>query len=988
MSMRRLLMICVCAVALCGPPVSAWAQDKVNVRSGIHDDYGRVVFDWDVSVPYSVMPSGDDGIDISFQRAATLDISGVNPAEVPLIKAIEKLSADSENLKVRIKIPAGSKYRHFLVGNRVVIDVYGKTANKEVAEKKTAPAPVVPAPVKKADQPPVPAMPVAAVEDKKSPPAPVIAQPEASITAPHTITVSSTTAMGLAVFQRNGDLWVVIDRPDVSIPPQITGPEKALFKPFKRADIQGGVAFYTPLPEGANVYGEGGGLVWKLIVTPELREVTPIAAERSFQQGQAIRGGTMSWPMQRVTKVLTLTDPAVGDKILVGTVDRASQFSGSARDFIDFSTLPTPVGLAVVPKADDLELTPTGAGIQITRPGGLALSRTREIAQKIISQESDAVAAAAEKPAQEQNAVPDNKMKRIFDFDRWMMGGLQALRENQQILLAGMANKDKTGKVQDLLMMAKMNMANDRGQEAVGLLNFAENEMPDIADSPEFLALRGAAEALAGKFEVAFDDLSTPVLKDYNELDYWRAYALAGLEDWQQAKAAMPDDFDVLLNYPLSIQERVALKLAEVALRSGDTKTADLLLSGLEKDRSILKPWTVAGVDYLKGEMHRQAGEITQATELWKPLSTGKDDLYRTKANLAMTAVELQNKKITPEQAIDRLEGLRYHWRGDELEAQINYMLGKLYFDQKRYLKGFTILRDAAAMSPDADIAREIDSYMKDAFKNLFLSKQLDELTPVDAVTVYEEFRDLTPPGDEGNRLVQRLAERLVDADLLGRAAGLLQQQVDYRLTGREAADVGVRLAGIYLLNDDPKPAIAALDKASAGYAALDQNAGIAAKQKEIQLLRARALSHEDRVEDALALLNTMSASPEVNRLRADIAWNAGMWQDAAEALQDLILDEAIDVARPLTQKQADLILNRSVALNLAGDRVSLANMRTRYGEAMDKTSRAKMFDVVTRSRTGALSSDRDSIAALVSEVDLFKEFLDSYRADSTNPSN
>ena len=50
-----------------------------------------------------------------------------------------------------------------------------------------------------------------------------------------------------------------------------------------------------------------------------------------------------------------------------------------------------------------------------------------------------------------------------------MMGGLQALEENQRILLADMAAKDKNGRVQDLLTLAKMNLSNDRGQEAVGI---------------------------------------------------------------------------------------------------------------------------------------------------------------------------------------------------------------------------------------------------------------------------------------------------------------------------------------------------------------------------------------------------------------------------------------------------------------------------------------------------------------------------------------
>lgn len=1002
---RLFLMSCVCAAALSPlAALPAMAQDSVNVRAGVHDDYSRLVFDWAAPAPYTVKEVSPGVLDIVFEKAADMNAGGVD-TKTSNIRAIEKTSAKGANLSVRITIPAGSTYRHFLVGNRVVFDVYGKPPQqaaeaakpsappeaekqavakpeqKKAEEKKAAETAAAPAPVKQ-EGPAVPAVPAPVIEESKTPPAPTIVEKAMAEIAPHTVTVSSTTALGLAAFIRNDELWIVMDRSDVSVPPQIAGPQVNLFAPFERVDLDGGIAYRTALPEGLGVYGEGGGLVWKILLTPLPHAATPVPPERIFEPGQAIRGGTMFWPMQRVTKILTINDPEIGDKIVVGTVDQSDQFSGSARDFVDFSLLNSPVGIAVLPKADDLSVAPTGTGLQVTRPGGLALSRTRDVAQKLI--EKEVRGGAAEEGGEKAAA---GQIKRIYDFDRWMMGGLQALRENQQVLLSGMGNKDKTGKVQDLLMMAKMNMANDRGQEAVGLLNFAQAEMPEIADSPEFLALRGGAEAMAGKFEVAFQDLSTPVLQDYGELDYWRVYTLASLEDWQQASAAMPKNFDLLISYPRAIQERLGLKLAEVALREGDTKTADVLLDALNKDRKFLKPWTLAGLDYLKGEIHRQAGESALATELWEPLSKGKDDLYRTKASLALTMLELQNKTITEEKAIDRLEGLRYHWRGDEMEAQVNFILGKLYLGQARYLKGFTLLRDAAAMSPESDISREITGYMTDAFKNLFLSPKVSQMTPIDAVTVYEEFRELTPAGAEGNKLVQRLAERLVDADLLDRAATLLQHQVDYRLAGREAGDVAIRLAAIYLLNDTQDKALAALDKAQSIYSGLEQTAEVAGKYKEIEMLRARALSESGKVDEALAILNKFPPSPEINSLRADIAWNAGMWEDAGDALQDLILDESIDVARPLTQKQADLILNRAVALNLSGDRVALANMRTKYEGAMAKTSRAKMFDVVTRPRTGNLSADRDSIAALVSEVDMFKAFLDSYRA-SASPSN
>ncbi len=979
MRLRRfVLMTCVCAAALL-PPGGAWAQDSVKVRTGTHPDYSRLVFDWTLSVPYTVTRAGTDTVEISFQKAAEMNAGGVNSVTAPGIRGVEKISASGENLKVRVKIPEGAAYRHFLVGDRVVLDVFGKTG---AAATPAPPAPVAKAsevkkPEAKPETPPVPAMPAPEVAEKKAEPVMTVVETAIQKTIqPHVITVSSTQAIGLAAFVRNDRLWIVADRGDIAVPPQIAGPQAGLFGPFESMKIDGGVAYHTTMPEGVNVVGEGGGLVWKLIVSTLPRDAVPSSPERNFDRGQEIRGGTLLWPLQRVTKTLAITDPDIGDKIIVATVDQSDQFAGAARDFVDFATLSSPVGIAIVPKADDLQAEPQGMGLRVTRPGGLALSRMRDVNQKLIEKQVSG----------QQDQKPDAvHIRRIYDFDRWMMGGLQALRENQHVLLAGMSEKDKTGRVQDLLMMAKMNMANDRGQEAVGLLNFAESEMPEIAQSPEFLALRGGAEALAGKFQLAFEDLSVPALKDYNELDYWRAYTLASLEDWQQAKAAMPNDFEVLFNYPRLIKERLVLRLAEVALRGGARLTAEELLGNLEKDRKFLKPWSVAGLDYLQGELHRQAGKTAQAADLWKPLSTGKDDLYRTKASLAMTMMELHNNATTAEKATDRLEGLRYHWRGDELEAQINFMLGKLYLDQKRYLKGLTILRDAAAMSPDTDVGREVTGFMSDSFKNLFLSAQVNELTPIDAVTVYEEFRELTPPGDEGNRLVQRLAERLVDADLLARAAALLQHQIDYRITGRENGDVAVRLAAIYLLNDEPDKAIAALDKAKTSYAALEQTAQVVGKTREIEMLRARALSEKDRVEDALAILAKFPPAPDINALRADISWKAGMWDEAADALRDRILDEAIDVARPLTQKQADLILNRAVALNLAGDRVELANMRTRYGEAMGKSSRSKMFDVVTRPRTGNMS-ERDSIAALVSEVDMFKDFLDSYRAG--NPSN
>lgn len=968
------------------------------VRSGQHDTHTRVVFDWPASTTYEVSEAAPGQIVITFRDPATLNTASVAPDDV-----IKSVSAAGQS--VTLNVAAGTTFRHFLVGNKVILDVFkpgGQQAQTTSTQKPPAaktPAPK-PAETKIAEEKPAEEKPA---ELKPAVPAPqettlpaaashagpdvkaetvqavdkTVIQPATASVEPHVITLSATEAFGLSAFVQNDYLWLVTDRTSATVPPQLAGPKAKMFPAFDTLDIPGGgIAYIMKIPNGVShdVRAEGGGLVWRVII-PTTRKVENIAkVNRKFDSGQTVRGGTALWPLAGITKILDVTNPMTGDAMKVVTVSASSQSTGPEQDFVDFDMLNSAVGTVIIPKVDDLQVTYAAAGLTVTRPSGLALSRDKDVNRRVMREDVQNV-----NPMQTENT--QNGIRRIFDFDKWMMGGLTALNDNERILKATLPNKDPQGRIQDLLTMAKMNISNERGQEALGYLSIAEDEMPQLSDNLEYLAMRGAAYAMSGKPELAWKDLSNPGLANFTELGYWKAYTLASLEDWDQAYQELPKDVTVLSGYPRPLLEKMGLKLAETALRGGDSALAEKILALLERDRSTLKPWTLAGLDYLRGESARQSKDTEAARELWEPLLDGHDRLYRARAGLALTMLELQEGKIDKEKAIDRLEGLRYAWRGDELEAQINYMLGKLYLEQDRYVKGFAILRDAATMAQtESNIGKEIKNYMSTSYQDLIVNDK--DLSPLDAATIYEEFKDLTPPGDAGNAVIQRLAERLVEVDLLDRATALLQEQVDKRLEGAEKARVAVRLAGIYLIDKNPRPAITALDTAEGVYAADTAMTDVERKERlrEVGLLRARALSKINRTEEAIALLNTFEPDPDVNALRADIAWQAGLWEDAGEALQDLILDEGLDLNRPLTPKQADLVLNRAVALNLASNRVGLANMRTEYETAMNQTSRGRLFDVITRPRKVSTLSDRETIAGIVAEVDLFSGFLESYR--------
>jgi predicted negative regulator of RcsB-dependent stress response len=386
------------------------------------------------------------------------------------------------------------------------------------------------------------------------------------------------------------------------------------------------------------------------------------------------------------------------------------------------------------------------------------------------------------------------------------------------------------------------------------------------------------------------------------------------------------------------------------------------------------------------GEAARQLKQYEKAKEYWQALATEKDKYYRVRAGLALTRLLMERNEIDPAQAIDRLESLRYAWRGDELEALTNYRLGRVYIDNKDYPKGLYVLRDAAILSPDSQLSREVTSYMTTAFRQLYDSDDLQTVSPLDSIAVYEEFKELMPGGAEGDRIVDQLAERMVDADLLGRAENLFSYQLEHRLKGPEAGRVALRLAAIRLLNNRPESALKNLDQAEALYKQGEDETVPADKMREIILLRANALSKTGQADTAIEQLGALPADKTVARLKADIAWKNQRWREAADGLEILLDVEQIKPDQPLSPAQADLVLNHGIALNLSGDRVGLGVLRERYQAQMAQTQKAELFDVVTLPRRFGLIRSRDTIAETINNVDLFKDFLESYRKQDIAP--
>ncbi|MEC4595296.1 hypothetical protein VPG91_30180, partial [Nitrospirillum amazonense] len=763
----------------------------------------------------------------------------------------------------------------------------------------------------------------------------------------------------VVVFARAGWLYVLFDR----VVPPTTAPTQPANQPAVLGQVEpvaftGGTGFRLPAPAvlEPKVTGEGATgyrITFDHAPTAPAEGApagVPVVTDPDFALGPRLVVKT-----PKPVKVFTFSDPVVGDTLKIIPMSPAPQLTPVTLRYAEAQFLPTAQGVVIRPIDERLLVQPAKEGVELTVPGGLRLSPSTDIAT-----------AAPPPPVVE----PD----RFFDFQRWAKvdpNGFVAGRERvmNEIVKAPPDDRPKLR-----LDLARFYAGNGFGQEALGLLEMARKDQPDLEKRAEFAAVRGTARILTGDAKGGLDDLTAPALQNEPDVALWRAYAAHTTGDDDTAYRLFQSRRELLRTYPEPFNTRFSLAATEAALAKGDVDTANTLLDRLVK-RGVNKGPAETAINYLRGEAARLAGDHEKAIDSYRAATEGTDRLYRTKARMALVDEELAAGKLTPAKAAEQMEKMRFAWTGDDLELHILRRLADLHIKAGNFPQAFDTMKRAITLFPNSPEAPLITKQMTDTFTGLFVRNGADKMPPLEALSLYEQYKELTPPGPDGDTVIRVLAERLVDVDLLDRAAELLDRQVQYRLQGEQKAQVGTREAAIRLLNNQPDKALAALDQSEV--------AGIPdTMAAERRLLRARALSRTDKGPEAVALLKQDNSRP-ANLMRIDIAWHAKQWPLAAQALADVIGPPPA-AGQPIDPTISRLVVNRAVALSLAQDLPGLQKLRTDFGPSMDKGPDSNMFQVMTRPTEANGLLDAATIQNQVKEIDLFKSFLDSYRTRQT----
>jgi tetratricopeptide (TPR) repeat protein len=555
----------------------------------------------------------------------------------------------------------------------------------------------------------------------------------------------------------------------------------------------------------------------------------------------------------------------------------------------------------------------------------------------------------------------------LFDLAGWRRGGEKSFFANRRELQFAAANVQERGRQRARLELARFLFAHGYFAEVRGVLSRLIDDAPKAAGIAEVRAMSGITELMLGWTREAAELLNDPALNGYDDVALWRGVLAARLGDMESALGYFVRASSLWLELAPYLRSEIGLMAAEAAIEANDVSAATTYLDAI----LVSHPSESAKerARYLRGRVFYAAGNTEEARKQWDRADNSADRLARAGTMFYRTLMDLENGGITTRDAIVTLEKLRFAWRGDEFELKLLQQLAEMYISEKEYQKGLEAMKQAVTHFAQHPSAPRLAARMSELFTGIFTSGSVDEMSPRKALTLYRRYRELTPIGAVGDKVIETLADRLVAVDLLDRAGELLEHQVSYRLRGIEKARVGTRLAVIRLMDEKPDSALSAIEDSAVTGIPKD----LARQRRHI---KARALAELGKNDDALKLL-ARDETVDAELLRADIYWRAARWKKAASSTA-LVLKQT-KTEKPLDQFASDEILRFGVALALAHDRLGLQRARKRYLGVLEGDDNYEAFEVITNYADHKRLTFRE-LPAAVAHVAGFEAFLTSYR--------
>lgn len=662
--------------------------------------------------------------------------------------------------------------------------------------------------------------------------------------------------------------------------------------------------------------------------------------------------------------VIKMTDPMILDDLRIIPIF-TKRYVPNTHRMVDFDLLATAQGIAKVNKTDNVRIKPSHRAKElfISTPAGHAHRSAFEDIK-----------------AEETTEIMVEKPRSIIDFEAQKYDNGQELYKNITELQRAISFLSDGAKDQYMLELAQLYLSNQLYQESVNLMNLIDRNLSQLSQTSKFKFIKAVASYLNRQYQQADNALQSIDMKDPNlsnqaieEIEFWKratAMKLNSLFD-KEKEAKSPIAYEkyvelFLSTYPNYLRNHFQILSTKQYLNLGMPDKANAILEIVPLDE-IRDPRTKNEFLYLLGVYNIQTGDTEKGIDYLKDVKKAVlDRRNRAQAELALTRILYEINEIDIEEAINRLNQVRVIWRGDSIEKEALKLLGTLYIKNQEFPDGLRAWRDILTYFPSDRDSLQITKNMSQQFTDIFTSDKIEVMSEIDSLGLYYEFRELTPIGRSGDMIVQRLAERLVMADLLKRAASLLTHQVKFRLKGLEKSKVGARLAEIHLMNHTPKLALSALKSTEHPAQPIDLLI-------QRQLLRAQANIAVNNYKNAVKNLNGIPGV-DAQMLRGHIYWLNNDWGNVIKTLSPLFTVE--DNPMPLTNDLSDALLKLAIAYTFESKRSELNYLHDFFSYLMiDNGHNKEILDFLVNNIAPISHNDFTNTVNL----DKMREFLRYY---------
>lgn len=688
---------------------------------------------------------------------------------------------------------------------------------------------------------------------------------------------------------------------------------------------------------------------------------------------------------------ITFKDPDHKDSLILVPFKTDRYGVSKSVKFVDFNVLKSAVGLSLKPEIDTLFVDSKRGSILVSSEEGLRLAFTEpheafiplptplqkeqpekepvlaeaKVAPMTVEAPPQAEAdtetqepvQAALKPSQDDILM----LEPFLRVEDWETNIPFVDRQNE--LQEAVYNRT-SGKFreEEAYNLARFYITYGMGREAIDILEGITAKLPERENTARHKGLKALAYLLEDKFYEANKLILDPSLSSDPRIVTWRWVAnfLQKVEEGDKTEV-LPGT--VRINHlPSDLKYAVLSRLMKNALRvqNFDSYTSLSELARFHTQRPAQRFY----LTYLDGWHNYLIDQTDTAFDIWEFVAENGDRLNAVQARYAYVYKGIEAARLTRAEVLQELEYLTYAWRGDDFEHKTRYLLAKMNLEDHHIREALTQFKALIMRFPSHPQAAEITTRMTEAFTDFMLVKSVN-MSPIDVVAMFEEFKELTPIGEKGDEIYFRVANLYLDLSLPDEAEPILQHLTKFKLQGEQKANAGLKLCSIYVDKAKWDSALTALTTSEAE----NVPEAVVCERDE---LRAEILLNQEHYDHVLKMLSDKT-DPASQRLKARAHSGLNDWGSAQKIYEDLL--RALPEGEPLSLESQHDVLSYVISLVFEKDFDTLKVVNEKYGEDMHKGKFGQAFDLVSSS----ISADK--IVDLAKDVTELTELYQQYKS-------